>query len=191
MNLRTFVIYTLSLLASIHAVSLFAAHHEHEHMEMAESSESSAFLSAFSGYYGITTDKAIQLAEAFPEEKMEWSPMEGVFSVRTAILHMASANYFLASQLGAEIPEGVDPKAFVDTVETKGDTVATLKASIDFIKEFAAEFSEEELPQAISLFGHDMNKMGVFMIISGHANEHLGQLIAYARSNEIVPPWSR
>jgi len=29
------------------------------------------------------------------------------------------------------------------------------------------------------------------MIIANHVSEHMGQSVAYARMNGIVPPWSR
>jgi uncharacterized damage-inducible protein DinB len=32
---------------------------------------------------------------------------------------------------------------------------------------------------------------GMYLRIIVHDNEHMGQLIAYARMNGIVPPWSK
>lgn len=48
-----------------------------------------------------------------------------------------------------------------------------------------------KLDDEVDLFGMKLNNMAIVLIIGGHANEHLGQLIAYARSNDIAPPWSR
>jgi hypothetical protein len=31
----------------------------------------------------------------------------------------------------------------------------------------------------------------MWILTVGHLHEHLGQLIAYARSNNVVPPWSK
>jgi len=35
-----------------------------------------------------------------------------------------------------------------------------------------------------------MNRLSGLLVILEHNGEHKGQLIAYARSNGIVPPWS-
>ncbi len=35
-----------------------------------------------------------------------------------------------------------------------------------------------------------MTKQGALMLLLGDQHEHLGQSIAYARSNGVVPPWS-
>ena len=32
---------------------------------------------------------------------------------------------------------------------------------------------------------------GVWIVTATHLHEHLGQLIAYARSNNVTPPWSK
>ena len=39
-------------------------------------------------------------------------------------------------------------------------------------------------------FPGEYTNMTAILILLGHSNEHLGQLIAYARSNGIKPPWS-
>ena len=39
--------------------------------------------------------------------------------------------------------------------------------------------------------GKTVTADGMYLRIIVHANEHMGQLIAYARVNGIVPPWSR
>ena len=43
----------------------------------------------------------------------------------------------------------------------------------------------------MKLFGRDMMKQGALMLILNDQHEHLGQSIAYARSNSVVPPWSK
>jgi uncharacterized damage-inducible protein DinB len=184
------------LCALVGAISpLLADHHEAEEAAAPSLSPTeqtaNAFVPSFLGYYELSTGKVLSLAEAFPAETMDWSPMEGVFTVEGAILHMAAANYFLARQLGAPTPEGIQPAKLAETVKGKEAVIQTLSDSIDFVKKAALEFPQDELGDPITLFGQEMTKMSVFFIIIGHAEEHLGQLIAYARSNEIVPPWSR
>ena len=135
--------------------------------------------------------KVVDLGGAFSEEGFNWRPAEGVRSVREVLLHTASANFFLGSVLGAKIPDDVNPRELENTVEGKDEVLEVLKRSIDFASAAVKELPEEELATEVDLFGRKAPKMMAVMIIGAHANEHLGQLIAYARTNRIVPPWSR
>ena len=39
-------------------------------------------------------------------------------------------------------------------------------------------------------FDHQATGEGLYLRLLIHANEHMGQLVAYARMNGVVPPWS-
>ncbi len=179
MTIRNLLL-SAALLAGL-ATSSFAAHH---------GGGGSVFAKTFLGTYGNETDKLVSLAEAFSEEGMKWRPAEGIRSVRESILHVAAANYFIGSRLGGEMPEGLNPREFEKTITSKEETVQTLKDSIAFIKSTVGHMNDEALNESIKMFGQDMNKMGAVLVVGGHAYEHLGQLIAYARSYGVVPPWS-
>jgi len=47
------------------------------------------------------------------------------------------------------------------------------------------------LQAPVKLFGRDMTKDDAVRFLLGDQHEHLGQSIAYARSNGVVPPWSK
>ena len=149
------------------------------------------FQTEFLKTYTTETDKLISLAEAFSEEGFEWRPAEGIRSVRESVLHVAAANYFLIGKLGGKPPEGVNPGSFEKTIDNQAEAVAVLKESIRNAKAAVKGLSEESLGEAINLFGQDSTKMAVVLTMGGHAYEHLGQLIAYARSSGVVPPWSK
>jgi uncharacterized damage-inducible protein DinB len=53
------------------------------------------------------------------------------------------------------------------------------------------QLSDNDLQAPVKLFGRDMTKLGALMLILEDQHEHLGQSIAYARSNSVVPPWSK
>ena len=55
----------------------------------------------------------------------------------------------------------------------------------------AGTLSDNDLQAPVKLFGRDMTKQGALMLILEDQHEHLGQSIAYARSNGVVPPWSK
>lgn len=132
--------------------------------------------------------RAVQLAEAIPEENYGWRPMEGVRSVSEAIMHTASANYFFAGRLGTPVPEGVDPSSMEETTG-KAECVAALEASLEHLA--GALGKVEDTQAGLELFGRQMTMEDLMQIAMGHVHEHFGQLIAYARSNEVVPPWSQ
>jgi len=54
-----------------------------------------------------------------------------------------------------------------------------------------AHLSEADLSQSVVLYGRDTEAWNVLLQLQVHMAEHLVQLIAYARMNEIVPPWSK
>lgn len=157
----------------------------------AQDSQPEAVVTDFLNVYNYTTDKAAQLANAFPDDKHDWRPAEGIRSVREAVLHMASGNYFFASMTGTEIPEGVDPRSLEQSGMDMAEAVTTLRESVSFVQNALNNLSEEELDEVIDMFGNEMTKRQVAFMLGDHAAEHLGQLIAYARMNGVVPPWSQ
>lgn len=134
--------------------------------------------------------QVIQLAEAFSEEQYDWRPSEGVNSVGDALLHVAGGNYFLASKLGFPPPADVDMMS-LGKITGKENIIAALKKSNSFVLEAILMVSNEELNEEVDFGFAKMNKLGGLLAIMEHNGEHKGQLIAYARSNDVVPPWSK
>lgn len=142
------------------------------------------FLTAASG-------KIMQLAEAVPEEKYEWSPQEGVRSFSGVLHHVVSANYFFATKMGAELPEGVNMETLKDDLSSKEDYAAALQQSFDLVTETLKSADEATLKEKVEFpFPGEYTGMSTALILLSHANEHLGQLIGYTRMNGITPPWS-
>ncbi len=135
-------------------------------------------------------DKMVQLANAIPADKYSWTPMEGVSSVGEVLLHVAGANYFIANMLGAAVPEGVNPRALGDSTD-KVSTISAYEASVKHVKKALLAVSETAAAEEIDMFGNKAPRARLMLVIADHGHEHLGQMIAYARSNEIVPPWSQ
>jgi hypothetical protein len=50
--------------------------------------------------------------------------------------------------------------------------------------------ADADMDKPVDLFGMKTSVRGGYMLLLSHAHEHLGQSIAYARSNGIVPPWT-
>jgi len=141
------------------------------------------------GNFDFTVDRIRQLAEAIPTDQYGWRPAEGVRSVGEAIGHVAVGNYYLASFLGAEMPEGMSMESEKEPDPAK--LRAMLDASVEHVHQVVGGLSGAALEEKVDFFGREFTKRGILLVALGHVHEHLGQLIAYARSNGVVPPWSR
>ncbi|MDR8393941.1 DinB family protein [Aliifodinibius sp. S!AR15-10] len=157
----------------------------------AQNQQQSNVVEDFLNIYNMTSDKASQLADAIPADKFSWRPAEGIRSVQESVLHMAGANYFFSSMMGATIPEGIDPRSFEKTEMSKEEVISTLKKSVAFVQEAVTNMPEKEFDIKIDMFGNEVRKRQVMFLLGDHAAEHLGQLIAYARMNGVAPPWSQ
>lgn len=131
------------------------------------------------------------LSDAMPENLYTWSPGEGVFSVARVYMHIARYNYmYLEDNLGIEAPEGVDWPNF-ESITDKATVVELLGKSIEHVRQSVSSMSEEQLTAETTLYGQQVPGWAVVLQLVAHMNEHVGQSIAYARMNGIVPPWSR
>src|SRR5690606_22937497 len=145
--------------------------------------------SSLKGLISRNQEQIVSLANAFSEEQYDWRPAEGVRSVGEAILHTAQANYFLAGLLGFTAPEDVDMMG-MEKIKGKENILAAFNKSFAFILEKIDEVKPEDFGKEVDLGGNKFNTLGTLMIILEHSGEHKGQLIAYARSNGVTPPWS-
>lgn len=134
--------------------------------------------------------KLVDLAQAMPADKYSWRPAPGVRSVGEVYVHVVAGNSTLPSFLGAPRMEGVSRDS-EKTVTDKAKIVDLLKKSIDNVKAAAANVNDADLNKKVKTFGdREMTERQVLFRILNHMHEHLGQSIAYARSNGITPPWS-
>jgi uncharacterized damage-inducible protein DinB len=134
--------------------------------------------------------KLLDLATATPEAKFAWRPGKGVRSVGDVYVHVISANYNLPKIAGVKPPESFDPKTAEKTLTKKADIVAALRESFAHAKKALAETPDAGLDKPVDLFGNKSTVRGVYLLVLSHGQEHLGQSIAYARSNNITPPWT-
>jgi len=141
--------------------------------------------------------KFIDLARAIPESAYSWHP-NGARSVGEVLLHIAGENYLIPSFMGKPVPAGVAISAAdmktVDAYEarklTKDQIIAELEASFTNLHA-ALPTTDANLSENIKFFGTDLTRQRAVIGTVNHLHEHLGQLIAYARSNNVTPPWSR
>jgi uncharacterized damage-inducible protein DinB len=136
------------------------------------------------------TGKLIELAQAMPQKKYTWRPSKDVRSVSEVFLHVTTANYLYPSMEG--VPTGVDWdfKNLEKSTTDKAKIVEMLKASAAHAKAAINSMTDADFDAPVTIFGTKMTKrMGLIEMLA-HNHEHLGQSIAYARMNGVVPPWT-
>jgi uncharacterized damage-inducible protein DinB len=131
-----------------------------------------------------------RLAEAMPAEKYNWRPGEGVRSVGEVFMHITGANYGIARALGTQPPTGTDPRAMMALSGDKPKVIQALKESFTHFRRAILALNDADADKPQKMFNRQTTLRGSFIMITGHFGEHLGQSIAYARMNRIVPPWT-
>ena len=144
----------------------------------------------YDGEWGHVSRQLVALAEAIPAEKYSWRPGPGVRSTSEVFKHIALANFWLLSVTGPPMPSDIKSDSMEKTVTAKPEVIEWLKRSLDAVKNAHAGVKPGDLQRKVKIVNRDATVDGVYLRIIVHANEHMGQLIAYARMNGIVPPWS-
>ena|ERR1043166_5594851 len=145
----------------------------------------SGFRAEFLHDFDDVSKKIVELAEATPAAKYSWRPGPGVRSFSEVYMHIAGGNYFLATFAGAK-PPSYDTRN-LEKITDKQRVVEELRKSFEYLRTVAVQ---SDLDKPIKMYGYDTTHRGALMTALNHLHEHLGQSIAYARMNGIVPPWS-
>jgi len=133
--------------------------------------------------------KFLSLAEAFPDGKYAWRPMEGVRSVGEILGHVAGGNYGYGVWLGVQPPAGVDRQG-LEKMTDKSKLIEAVKNSFDHYRQAVLKIPDEDLEKAVKMLNRQGTIREALLFVAAHQPEHLGQLIAYARMNGVVPPWT-
>lgn len=141
--------------------------------------------------FTMSMRKFTALAEAMPADRFTWKPEKDAMEVGHVYAHVANYNYYYpSSAMGVAAPAALR----LDTLEAmrdKAQIVQLLKSSAEHVRAAVTGMSADQLEKPTKLYGRDVPHWAVLVQLVAHMNEHLGQSIAYARSNNIVPPWSR
>jgi uncharacterized damage-inducible protein DinB len=144
----------------------------------------------YDGEWKHVSQQLIALAEATPAEKFSWRPAPGVRSTSEVYMHIVDANFYLLSVTGPKIPADLT-EDLGKTVTSKPEVIAWLKRSLEAVKTAHAAETPKDLQRKVKIDDREANVDGMYLRIIVHANEHMGQLIAYARMTGVVPPWSK
>ena len=144
----------------------------------------------YDGEWRHVSRQLMALAEATPADKFAWRPAAGVRSTSEVYMHIAMANFYLLSVTGAKMPADLK-EGMEKTVTSKAEVINWLKRSLDAVKEAHLAETSKDLERKIHIADRDATVDGMYLRIIVHANEHMGQLVAYARMTGVVPPWSQ
>lgn len=148
------------------------------------------FVQEYVGQLDFIEGRLIDLEGAMPQELMGWEPADEVRNTAQVYLHVAETNYMLLGFMTGEKMEG-EFGAMEKSTTNKEEVAKTLSGSFTALKDAAAKLTEDDLNEMHETpFGMEMSMRNFMISLLNHAHEHLGQGIAYARMNNITPPWS-
>jgi len=134
--------------------------------------------------------KFVDLANAVPAEKLTWRPSADSRSFAEVFLHVAGERYGILGMMGATPPTGFPRKGFDKSTTDKAQIIEQLNQSWDWAKKAITGMTNADFAKLLPKLGPQANAGDVVYVLVADAHEHLGQLIAYARVNGIVPPWT-
>jgi DinB superfamily len=134
--------------------------------------------------------KFVDLANAVPTDKLTWRPSDDSRSFAEVFLHVAGERYQILALGGATPPADFNGKTFEKSTTDKAQIVEELNRSWDFAQKTINGMSNADFAKLLPKLGPQANAGDVVYILVADAHEHLGQAVAYARVNGIVPPWT-
>jgi len=144
----------------------------------------------YDGEWRYVSRLLVSMADAIPADKYSWRPQPGVRSVSELLMHIAQSNYYLLSVTGPKMPPELASDDVEKKIVSKPEVLAYLRRSLEAVKNARAQLKPADLQRQVKIYGETVSVDGMYLRIICHDNEHMGQLIAYARINGIVPPWS-
>jgi uncharacterized damage-inducible protein DinB len=138
----------------------------------------------------VVNKKCVDLAEALPSDKLTWRPSPDTRSFAEVFLHVAGERYAILGMMGANPPAGFKAGEFEKSTTEKDRIVQDLNQSWDFAHKTIDGMNNADFAKLLPKLGPQANEGDVVYLLVADAHEHLGQLVAYARQNGMVPPWT-
>ena len=140
-------------------------------------------------------EKFMALAKAVPASKLGWRPMEGTRSFHDVFAHIAAEGNTETAMFGGNLPAG--SLADFDAEEARlgklpdAQLIAVMDKSLQSLSATLAGLSLDKMNTSITYYGQPTLPRIAATYTLNDLHEHLGQLVSYARMNQIVPPWSK
>ena len=146
-------------------------------------------------WWGMIQRSFVGLAEAMPEDRYAFKPTSGAVSdVRTfaeQVKHVACANVAFANEIERKPPPAGCGTGGPEPARTKTELVAYLKHSFAEMERVITQTTPSNaLDPVDGPYGGPSTRLGISTLAVWHASDHYGQLVVYARMNNVVPPAS-
>jgi DinB superfamily len=148
---------------------------------------------------GNAEKQIVEVAEAMPEDKFNFSPeslnisgsdYKGVRTFALEVRHIAASNYAIWSPLtGDKFPKDFMGGNGPENLKTKAEIIQFLKVSFALGHKAVATLTIENMSQPAG--GSKSSRLRLAEFAVSHAYDHYGQMVEYLRMNGIVPPASR
>lgn len=134
--------------------------------------------------------KFVDLANALPADKLTWRPTADSRSFAEVFLHVSGERYQILGLMGTPPPADFDGKTYEKSTTDRARLVEELNKSWEYAQKAINGMTNADFAKLLPKLGPQANAGDVIYILVADAHEHLGQVVAYARENAIVPPWT-
>lgn len=134
--------------------------------------------------------KFVDLLDVIPTDKLAWRPSPDSRSYAELFMHVSGERYGILKLMGATPPADYDGKKYEKSTTDKAQIAAELNRTWDFAQKAINGMTNADFAKLLPKLGPQANAGDVVYILVSDAHEHLGQAVAYARMNGIVPPWT-
>ena len=145
----------------------------------------------YDGELKHVTSQLIALAEATPADKFTWRPAPDVRSTSEVYMHIAIANFYFLNVVGKQKMPPEITQNFEKSVTNKADVISWLKRSLEAARAARSSETDKTMARKVEFLKQNTTADAVYLRLIIHNNEHMGQLIAYARMTGVTPPWSK
>jgi uncharacterized damage-inducible protein DinB len=139
----------------------------------------------------------LRLAEAMPADRYEWRPPGGAgAAMRTfgeQVRHVATLMRITAAIVQGH-PSPVAPGPGDNGpagIQSKADILDALRLAFDEARAAARSFDEASQFQTLRTVFGSQTRAEVMTALVAHSYDHYGQMVVYARLNDVAPPAGR
>ncbi len=134
----------------------------------------------------------LAVAEAMPEDKYYYKPVDEENTFAFQLVHMADNLYYISSKLIRDTESPIDLKIAEEKVNnkklSKKEIIEYVGKAFDYAEETFAQMTDKDLEEEIDYWGGHSTKRKIVFLLNDHQTHHRGQLIVYLRLNGIKPP---
>ena len=129
--------------------------------------------------------QSVRALEGAPDDKLDWQPKEGMFTLRELVRHIPEAEHVIVRSALA----GTMQKSEIDLSKSSvSEIVQAFKDNHDQLAEEVSKLTFEQLNEEVEAFGRKMRRIVLLWGMTEHEIHHRGQLMTYYRLADIEPP---